>query len=374
LANYDTVVLISCDPMNQLDGSQRADIVDWVADGGKLLIYDSECFTDASLDNTWLPCPYTTYFPGGQGATQGGSPWVDMEIVENNTLSSDDSESPYYIDTDKVASETDAAGDQNVFIVESTCWCGDILGTNALDDSGEIMAPGTTGYSHAYAHYENGLFIYNGLDIDNLGTSSDPTADTGVGFLAKIWLLELEQTWDPFSGRSSCGLPCGVVLEPEEDEVTPDTVVCDVPSVTDGPPQMSIQSVFTNPEQAVQNQMIEVWVSVGNSGDTEGTKTVALYVNGAWVDSQTVSVGPGGGENVLFWVSRAVPGTYTASVEGRETQFTVLGMGPPQSAPAPPMAVAGLGGGLGTGGIIAIIVIVLAIGIGLVIILRREST
>ncbi len=149
-------------------------------------------------------------------------------------------------------------------------------------------------------------------------------------------------------------------------------ILCE--TVLDGPAEISIQSVFANPEQAVQNQIVEVWVSVGNSGDTEGTKTVALYVNGAWVASQTVSVGPGGGENVLFLVSRAVPGTYTASIEGRETQFTVLGMGPPQSAPAPPMAVAGLGGGLGTGGIIAIIVIVLALGIGLVVILRREST
>ena len=375
LADYDTVVLISCDPMSELDGSQRTDIVDWVENGGKLIIYDSECQGGGNtLEVTWLPCPYTVHYPGAVGGNSIADPWVDLEIVENNTLSSGDSESPYYINADKVASQTDAAGDQNVFIAQSDCWCGDMVGTNVLDEDGERMSPGTTGYSHAYSRHENGLIIYNGLDIDVLGSASDPTDDTGEGFLAKIWLLELQQTWDQFSGRSACGLPCGIGLGPEEDEVSPDTVVCDVPSVTDGPPQMSIQNVLTIPENGVQNQMFEVWVSVGNSGDTEGTKTVALYVNGAWVDSQTVSVGPGGGENVLFWVSRAVPGTYTASIEGREAQFTVLGTGPPQSAPAPPTAAAGLGGGLGTGGIIAIIVIVLAIGIGLVVILRREST
>lgn len=151
-----------------------------------------------------------------------------------------------------------------------------------------------------------------------------------------------------------------------------DDVFCVVPP--GGPAEMSIQNIYVDPEQAVQNQQVEVWVSIGNSGDTEGAKTVALYVNGAFVDSQTVSVGPGGGENVFFLVSRAVPGTYTVSIEGREAQFTVLGMGPPQSAPAPPMATAGLGGGLGTAGIIAIIVVVIALGVGLVVILRREST
>jgi len=158
-----------------------------------------------------------------------------------------------------------------------------------------------------------------------------------------------------------------VVLCPEEG------VSCVVEPGT--PAEMSIQNISVNGEEFVQTQEIEVTVSVGNSGGTEGSKTVALYVNGVYEDSQSVSVGPGSGQNVLFRVvGRAVPGTYTVSVEGREAQFTVLGMGPPQAAPAPPMAVAGVGGGLGTGGIVAIIVVIVALGIGLVFILRREST
>ncbi len=140
------------------------------------------------------------------------------------------------------------------------------------------------------------------------------------------------------------------------------------------PPEMSIQSLFIDPVEGPQNWPFEVFVNIGNSGGSEGAKTVSIYVNGVWEGSQSVTVGPGSGQNVLFLVERAVPGTYTVSVEGRETQFTVLGMGPPQPAPAPPLAVAGFSGGLGTGGIVAIIVIVIAIGIGLVVLLRREST
>ncbi len=158
--------------------------------------------------------------------------------------------------------------------------------------------------------------------------------------------------------------------EPEEEPVLEKAIICVIPPA--GLAEMNIQSIYVDPEQVIQNQQVEIWVSVGNSGESKGTKTVSLYVNGSFENSQTVGVGPGGGQNAVFYVSRTVPGTYTVSVEGRESQFTVLGLGPPQSAPAPPMAVTGMGGGLGTGGIIAIVVVVIALAVGVVVILRRE--
>jgi len=210
LANYDTVVLMARNPMTDLLSSQRTDIVNWVSNGGKLIIYTSEAYGGGfTLEFSWIPYPFTVFYPGGVGVGQSSCPWVDLEIVEDNTLSSNDSGSPYYIDAGKIAYDTDAAGDQNVFIAQSAGWCGDMLGTNGVDETGATVAPGTTGYSHAYAHYDKGLFIYNGLDIDSLDSSSNPTADTGEGYLAKIWLLELEQTWDEFRGGAPCGLPCG---------------------------------------------------------------------------------------------------------------------------------------------------------------------
>ena len=220
LANYDTVVLITCDPMNDLNASQRTAIVNWVNSGGKLIIYDSECKSDDTVDYTWLPCKAITYCPGALGADKYWDPWVDLWIVEDNTLSSSNSTSPYYINTTMIAYDTDAAGDQNVFIAEDPCWCGDMVGINGLDSNGIEQAPGTQGYSHAYTRYGNGLIIYNGLDIDNMGDDSDPTATTGEGYLAKIWLQELNQTWDNTSGIDDCGLPCTDVI-PTEVEAVP---------------------------------------------------------------------------------------------------------------------------------------------------------
>ena len=220
LANYDTVVLITCDPMNDLNASQRTDIVNWVKNGGKLIIYDSECKWNDTIDNSWLPFPYTTYCPGALGATKYGYPWVDLWTLEENTLSNSSPASPYYINTTMIAYDTDAAGDQNVFIAKSPGWCGDMMGTNARNTS-YSAPPGTTGYSHAYAHYNKGLIIYNGLDIDAMDVDSDPTATTGEGYLAKIWLLELNQTWDNTTGTDVCGLPCKAPIPPPTPTAVP---------------------------------------------------------------------------------------------------------------------------------------------------------
>jgi len=228
LANYDTVVLTQCDPTTTLTAAQQSDIVNWIGAGGKLIIYDSECASwGATLDYTWLPCKFTAFYPGARGATQAGYSWVDLWTVEDNTLSDNNTASPYFINATKIAYETDAAGDQNVFIAKDPCWCGDMIGTNVLNATGQPSAPGTTGFSHAYHHYNKGLIIYNGLDIDYLGAGSDPTADTGRGHFAKMWLLELNQTWDNVTGIDTCGLPCEVIITP-----TPTPPPAPVPTLT----------------------------------------------------------------------------------------------------------------------------------------------
>jgi len=236
------------------------------------------------------------------------------------------------------------------------------------------------------------------INLERTSFSSPPTTDTVIaGVTTLTWnvgTIGVGTTWTVTFDISSDD--CGKVLANDDtlsdvtyDDVTTTSVTVlfpatylivgcpedDVSCVTPpgGDAEMSIQHISLSGEEFVQNQEIEATVSVGNSGGKKGSKTVALYVNGVLEASDSVTVGPGSGQNVLFRFSRAVPGTYTVSVEGREAQFTVLGMGPPQAAPAPPMAVAGLGGGLGTGGIVAIIVVIVALGIGLVVILRRES-
>lgn len=201
LASYDTVLLnvsstgtgrgLYCN-VNTLSAQQKQDLVDFVAQGKKLIIYDSEC---PAQDYSWLPYPFTTANPGALGA-HGTS-----TIVENNSLSSNVPADTTYINTTLLDNNTDAIGDMNVMTTYDPAWCLDMSGTNAI---------GVTGPVHTYARYgtpgSEGLIIYNGLDVDAMGSSTIPTSASGAGNIAKIWLQELQTPFNPSN------LPCGVAV------------------------------------------------------------------------------------------------------------------------------------------------------------------
>jgi len=181
LADFDTVVLnVASEEMDCETGTLSADaktaLVSFVQAGGKLIIYDSECPPN---DYSWLPFPFTTANPGQMGG------YGTLTIVEENTLSSNDSEDPHFIDAPNLGSETDAVGDMNVMTTRDSHWCLDMEGTNAADQTGPV---------HVYARYGSGLIIYNGLDVDYMGEEPEPPYPDG---LSKIWLQELQQPFDP---------------------------------------------------------------------------------------------------------------------------------------------------------------------------------
>ena len=195
LDNYDTFVMwrVCGAHLNTWTAQQKQDIVDWVYAGGKLIIWDTEC-TD-NPDYTWLPYSFVTSNPGAMGARV-----CPLTVVEENTLSSSDTTSPYYIDTNTICANTDAVGDANILTTYSTSWCKDMTAINVL---------GAVGPVHVYARYGSGLMIYCGLDADYMGLGY-----TGSTELEQVLLNELAQSW----GNETCGLPCGdpttsVVLE-----------------------------------------------------------------------------------------------------------------------------------------------------------------
>ena len=191
LANYDTLLIWrECSPNTTFAITQQNDINNWVNNGGKLVIWDTEC--TPSVDYNWLVCPFTTNNPGAWGATGG-----TLTIAENNTLSIANPASPYYIDTASILT-TDAVGDANVMVTRDTRWCLDMNATNVNGVDGPV---------HTYAHYGNGLIIWCGLDGDYMGISAE---------LRQVIINEFNQTWDDTSGAEPCGLPCDVHVVDEE--------------------------------------------------------------------------------------------------------------------------------------------------------------
>ncbi len=187
LASYDTLFLFASDP-SLFNAQQKADIVAFVQNGGKLIIWDSEDpYYDGSWDYTWLPTPFATAVPGAMGASG------TLVIVEENMLSSNNVASQFYIDAATLGSSTDAVGDANVFtsFVPSQ-WCVDMTATNYLQ---------ITGPTHVYSKsLGSGLIIYCGLDWDYAGYYTG----FGGGYgdeLKKMLMFELDAN----------NLPCGSV-------------------------------------------------------------------------------------------------------------------------------------------------------------------
>ncbi len=182
LAPFDTAVINVASPqMNEdistLSSSAKQALVSFLGTGHKIIIYDAECLPQ---DYSWLPFPFTTDNPG-QMEAHG-----TLEIVEDNTLSSSNSASPYYIDTNWLSANAEV-GDANVMMTYDPHWDIDMTANN-ID--------GITGPVHVYAEYSsdsvnNGLIIYNGLDMDEMGD--------GINTLAKVWMQELAQPYNPSS-------------------------------------------------------------------------------------------------------------------------------------------------------------------------------
>jgi hypothetical protein len=214
LAGFDTALLNVASPgmwcnINNLSAAQKTDLANFVTSGNKLIIYDSECVPQ---DYSWLPFPFTTSNPGAQGARG------TLTIVEDNFLSTLVGDptctlgDPHCIHATMLGSQTDAVGDMNVMTTFDPNWCVDMSGTNILNVTGPVHT-----YAKAPAGTDQGLYIYNGLDVDYLRSNSTPSTTTGAGNLAKIWLQELEQPFDPSN------LPCGIKvvqinLDPDSDE------------------------------------------------------------------------------------------------------------------------------------------------------------
>src|SRR5215212_1673858 len=116
LANYDTVVLVQV-PTGSLSGTNKQAINDFVTNGKKLIIYDSDA--TSGNDYSWLAAPAQT----GRGCPNCGSNSGTATVLENNAMvSSDPSDSNHYINTDEVATQTDAVGDSNVMLSQSSAW------------------------------------------------------------------------------------------------------------------------------------------------------------------------------------------------------------------------------------------------------------
>lgn len=133
------------------------------------------------------------------------------------------------------------------------------------------------------------------------------------------------------------------------------------------PAKLGVSYLLIDPLQVLPGQEVTVSGNVCNQGEERGSATVALMVNGVAEQSQSVGVSGGSCQQVVFRVSRAVPGTYQVAIDGMTGTFSVL---------APRTVTGSIPSqqqtGLGTAGIIAVVVVMLALIGALVVVFRRS--
>ena len=289
LAPYDTVVLMINMPTVPLNASQEADLIDWVQGGGKIIMYDSE--TVPSGNYSWLPYPMTTINPGAMGYSSG-----NITFVENNTLGcTEPTNSTYCINTTIVPTGgwEDGVGDCNIFVTFDPHWFGHIKAENYYSYPPSPGYNGTpAGWVHTYAPYGDGLFIYNGFDIDPLWSGSVPNSTVlWDGNLAKIWLLELKQPWGTYYNLPG---------------TTPASYIGDV-AVTGVVPSKTVVS---------QGSSLNINVIAANQGNYTETFDVTLYANTTVIGTQAVNNMLNGTSTVLTFTWNTggfATGNYTIS-------------------------------------------------------------
>lgn len=203
LSRYDTVALIQV-PTTELSAAAKAALAQFVANGGKLIIHDSDETT--GNDYSWLlPGPYSSRI--GASCTNCGLTSGTSKITQDSALISANPADASYVNLAELAKYTDALGDANLFVSDDPRWFAAAVGTNGHNEAGAQLAYATN----------NGLIIYNGFDTDLIKpNASDPfrcvpsylpcpaNAQPSVDWLAQMWYSELSLGW---GSSGSNGLP-----------------------------------------------------------------------------------------------------------------------------------------------------------------------
>jgi hypothetical protein len=168
-------------------------ITNFVFNGGKLIIYDSEITTNTYTSFIY---PFTSSNPGATGS--GGQIW----IAESNTLGSNSTTSATYLNANALCAPSIAeTGDSNAMTSFDQNWRVHMVCTNVN---------GVTGPVHTYAEYGKGLIIFNGEDMDPM-TGTEVNNNDVSGILGMIFYLELKQQWNPTGLQGTVGVS-GIAL------------------------------------------------------------------------------------------------------------------------------------------------------------------
>ena len=97
-----------------------------------------------------------------------------------------------------------------------------------------------------------------------------------------------------------------------------------VPSLSPTPAEFELSEFAINPARMEVGEPVTISVIVQNTGELEGSYTLALKINGEIEQSAEVTLAGGESRKVSFTVVKNEPGTYAVAINGLKGQFIVL--------------------------------------------------
>jgi outer membrane protein OmpA-like peptidoglycan-associated protein len=169
-----TVILNGlCSSDDLIAPAQGQAIAQWVQNGHKLLIVDSD-MCSAKTHYAMLPYQFVSDNPGAHGAK--GDRLIQVE--DDSLGTSDKTDKTHFFDPAVYARDGNQLGDANTVTTQDPHWCGHLFGTNVNH---------VNGFMQMYSLYGKGLIIYDGFDHD----------DGGVPSYQRLRMLELTQPIPP---------------------------------------------------------------------------------------------------------------------------------------------------------------------------------
>lgn len=101
------------------------------------------------------------------------------------------------------------------------------------------------------------------------------------------------------------------------------------------PATFTVSNLSIAPAEAEIGKMVNIIITLTNSGDLDGVCTVTLTINGVVISTLNVTVEGNGSQTVTFNTSKEAAGTYQVDVNGLTGSFNVKPMPTPKPTPTP---------------------------------------
>jgi hypothetical protein len=87
---------------------------------------------------------------------------------------------------------------------------------------------------------------------------------------------------------------------------------------------LSLSNLTVQPAEVLTGEAVTISVAVANTGGTEGSYNVVLKLNGVKEAEKRVTIAAGGSETVTFSVTKEDAASYSVTVDGLSSSFTVV--------------------------------------------------